>query len=72
MDKKTLKYIKSDMWETLYSKKHLQAILKSELKKLEAERKEELAEHKNLPEDDWSRSYLIRETNEGLTGSEQG
>ncbi len=68
MDKGTLRYIKNDMWETLYNKKHLQAILKKKLKELEAERKEALVEYKDLPEDDWYREYCIRTTNERFDG----
>ena len=30
MNKKTLKYIKNDMWEVLYNKKYVQAGLKAE------------------------------------------
>ena len=43
MNKKTLKYIKNDMWEVLYNKKYVQAGLKAELKELEADRKRVLA-----------------------------
>lgn len=63
MDKKVLKYIKNDMWEVLYSKKYLQATLKTKLKELEMERKESLAEYDNLSEDDWYRGYCFRSIN---------
>lgn len=64
MKKDVLKTIKNDMWAVLSDKKYLQAEIKAKLKEIEEQRKEALAEYKDMPEDDWYRQYMFRSLNE--------
>lgn len=63
MNKETLRYIKNDMWQTLYNKKDLQAVLKRKLKQVEAERKEALAENEGYGYDENSLAWFNERTN---------
>lgn len=63
MKKDILKTIKNDMWGVLGNKKYFQARIKQLTAEIEKERKEALAEYKNMPEDDWYRAYSFRTTN---------
>ncbi len=63
MNKQTLRTIKNDMWETLYSKKYLKSRLKTRLAELEQRRQEALAENAAVDASPETIAYWNRETN---------
>lgn len=63
MNRETLRYIKNDMWQTLYSKKDLRSVLKRKLKELEAEREKVLAENARYGYDEFTTAWYNMRTN---------